>query len=105
MSETTLTGLFFVNDCGEFFRTGVIVRQAHPDAYLVRFDVLDGSTDMPNDGMSLLTVSQDLSGADEDFPAFRFFETRAELQTYVDWMKAPRKSAHVVSLVKKGKAH
>lgn len=106
MSAMTLTGLFFIHDTGEYYRTGVVVRQVHPEAYLVRYDIMNGSSDMPNDGMELVTISGAMSAVgDDDFPAFRFFDTREELQAWLDWLEAPRKSAEVLSLVKKGKTH
>ena len=102
----TLTGLFFVHDIGEFYRTGVVFRQAHPDAYLVRYDNMKRGSDMPDGGMALLTVSCDLSATDdEDNPIFRFFETRDELDTWVSWLETPVADAEVLSLVKKGKTH
>lgn len=107
MTDMTLAGLFFIRGNGDSYRTGVVVRQVHPEAYLVRFDNMKcGGSDMPTDGMELLTISGDLSAVgDDDFPMFRFFETRDQLQAWLDWLEAPSAAPRVLELVKKEKTH
>ena len=101
----TLTGMFFHRDGGEYYTTGEIIRQVHPDAYLARLDC--SITEMPVNPLVLFTVTYDMAETDDDCsPQFRFFETRADLQTWLNWANAPVENKEaVVKLVKKEKTH
>ena len=100
----TLTGMLFVQDCEDHYHVGEIVRQCHPDAYLVRYEAV---SDAPIRPLTVLTVTHDFSALDSDgHPIFRLFETHADRQAWIDWLDTPvEKPAPVARLVKKEKTH
>lgn len=99
--EATLAGLFFMWDHGESYQTGAILRQVNDDAYLVLFDVLAGE---PAINPMFLLDMDDFTDKDETgYPAFRFFDTREELDRFVVWIRTPLKDTD--ETVAKGKRH
>lgn len=89
-----MVGLYFVRLRGEVgFCLGQIARQVAPDAYLLRFEraICPGCGSPEHDGAPPLPLEMfmtaDLSEIDEDSneQAFKFFDSEAERQTWLDW--------------------
>lgn len=94
----TMVGLFFTQEHGDNYHAGEIIRKVHDNAYLVKLD-----QDIPVDMMVLYTVHGIMSEYDETgYPMFRFFETRKDLQAWVDWLgRKTEEKPSVVRLIKK----
>ena len=87
-----LEGKFFLEDCGEHFRTGEIIETSDEYVYL-KYDVLR-KTDCPVNQASLIMIANiaDATMDDEgDIPAWSFFDSRKELDLYLNWLNEPSK--------------
>jgi hypothetical protein len=90
----------FVDETGESYRTGEIVASIDDHYYVVRFD--DMSEKIPSKSTTLVCtheMSSTHGDGEDEFKSWSFFDTRADLQEFVDWLDAPAKP-EVVKLVK-----
>jgi hypothetical protein len=101
-----LIGKFVLVDSGEAYRTGEIVASVDGHFYLVRFDNLTQKTEKLPASTTLMCLHEMSSAYDSDgleIKSWSFFDTRADLQAFINWLDAPEKS-EVVKLVKPSKA-
>lgn len=100
-----LIGKFVLVDGGESYRTGEIVTTIDDHFFMVRFD--DMSQKVPSKSTTMVCLHEMSSTYDDDdgdeYKSWAFFDTRADLQEYIDWLEAPAE-AEVVKLVKPSKA-
>jgi hypothetical protein len=94
-----LIGKFVLVDSGESYRTGEIVTTLDDHYFMVRFDNM--MEKVPAKSTTLVCLHEmSATYGDEEFKSWHFFDTRADLQGYVEWLDAPAEAAEVVKLVK-----
>src|SRR5580704_13895519 len=80
----SLVGKFAFYDEGETYQTGEIVAAASPDAYLIKFDSYgDGDAPLPMEVVSVEEMAAMVNHGPNcncHQKAWRFFETRAEME-------------------------
>lgn len=97
-----LIGKFVLVDFGESYRTGEIVTTLDDHYFMVRFDNM--MEKVPAKSTTLVCLHEmSATYGDEEFKSWHFFDTRADLQDYINWLEAPTKP-EVVKLVKPSKA-
>ena len=80
------------------YRTGIIVKVAKGFA-LVQFDQMNNPTAGLSMPMELICL-EELAHAVTDFGrVWGFFDSRAKLEGYLDWLNGPRDTSSVVALV------
>lgn len=98
ISPTTLVGMFFLQDNGDFYRTGEILSEIKDSVYLVRPDNMSNRD--PQDVFELLSLIDMVGMGDEGMPVMTLFPSREALEAHVTWIQSPSES-HVINLVKK----
>jgi hypothetical protein len=101
----SLVGKFAFYDEGETYQTGEIVAAASPDAYLIKFDSYGhGDAPLPMEVVSVEEMAAMVNHGPNcncHQKAWRFFETRAEMEAWVKWLDTPPpEPKKVVRLVK-----
>lgn len=94
--RNSLVGLFYTRNRGEFYYTGEIIGQVGPETYLLRHDARNGHAGPLE--LADLGEMMDIDG--EGIPCWGLFETRGELQAWINYLDSPSEP-NVVSLVKK----
>ena len=93
-----LVGKFFVHHTpADVFQTGVVEGEVTPGFFLVRYDwsreirgEVDARPPCPSASLLNLEAMSKCCEATELF--FEFFDSREELETYVEWMASPPKT-------------
>lgn len=99
-----LVNKFVLVDSGEAYRTGEIVASIDDHFYMVRFDNMSEGTPTKHTTLVCLHEMSSTFGDDDigDIKAWHFFDSRADLKEYVDWLDEPAEP-EVVKLVPKSK--
>lgn len=95
-----LVGKFVIRSDIDGFRTGQVTAVGE-HAALVRFDNM---LEPDNQGVfpaELVCLMEMIHAEDEGVKLWGFFDTKAELDTYLNWLDAPRAKGTVIKMVPK----
>jgi hypothetical protein len=98
-----LVGKFVFVDSGEAYRTGKITASVDDHYFLVQFDNMVDTN--AGKGATLVCLHEMSAAYDDDgleIKSWSFYDTREDLQKFIDWLDAPDKP-EVVKLVPKSK--
>lgn len=89
-----LVGKFVFHIAKDFHESGEVVEQVTPDIVMVRWDRSGGhdagADQPPASSLNLVSVAAMAADLDEGgFPAWEFYETRAEIDAFHAWLHAP----------------
>ena len=91
----SLVGKFFLHFGKEYLHTGEVVAQVDPATVLLRFDKCEHVP--PATGAVMIAVSSMISTLDGDGAVqseWEFFDTRADLDAWMEWLDAPHDDDH-----------
>lgn len=94
---TSLVGMFFVRDSGEYFVTGQIISEIKDGVYLLTTE--GAPSDNVTRPFEIMSIEDMLGFNEMRMPVMALFRTRAEVDAWVKWISAPEKPS-VVNLVK-----
>lgn len=100
MSNPTsdLTGLWFIWDSGESFRTGQFKSRIDDGAYLIQHDdMTDG--ELPIVPMQIVDLCDLTETLECGHKRFSIFATRADLDKWLEWLETPSEGK-VIRMVK-----
>lgn len=92
-----LSGKFIFASTEEYYYTGEILEKVGDEFYMVKkYGTKEGNPDTV-----MLFSLYDMSSKDNDMEFWAFFDTKEQLNSYVDWVEEPSdQNPKVVKLVK-----
>jgi hypothetical protein len=81
------SGKFVLRSNGEHYRTGRVV-DTDDGGVLIKFDPMNGMPPLP---MELVCMEELSTAVEDDLKVWGFFDTRAELDAFVNWLDSPDK--------------
>lgn len=79
--------LFYIDD--EYHQLGEVVEQLTPDIVLIRWDKVKDPAAYQGRGMVAIAVSSFTEVDSGGVPKWEFYDTRAELDAFHDWLCKP----------------
>jgi hypothetical protein len=96
-TPTTIVGMFFLRDGGEYYVTGEILAEVKDGFYLMKPDNMNG---IPvSSPLEVVQIEDMTLMNDYGIPAISLFSTREALDAWIAWIDTPSKP-RVLNLVK-----
>lgn len=88
-----LKGKFFLQDAGEYFRTGEIIESDGTYVYFKYDSQKQNSCPVRQATvLSVFEIAKSTIDEEGEMPSWSFFDSREELQKYMNWLNSPSKN-------------